>query len=76
MANATQMQPLIELVRSITYEYFHSDLPTLAQKVMELFTGALSMNCSLSLFREVMAQLRRQSELLTFYKGYLISMNR
>lgn len=59
MANATQMQPLIELVRSIAYEYFHSDLPVLAQKIMELFSGALNMNCSLSLFREVMAQLKK-----------------
>jgi hypothetical protein len=64
------------LVHSITYEYFHTDLPLLAKKVRDFASDALGMTCSLTIFREIMVLLRKQAELLTFYQDYMIAMNR
>lgn len=64
------------MVRSITYEYFHTDLPLLASKVKEFTINALGMTYSLTLFRDIMNIIRKQTDLLAFYQGYLIAMNR
>jgi hypothetical protein len=66
----------VGLVRSIAYEYFQADLPHLAAKVSEFAVEALGMSFSLSLLREIMAEIRRQAGLLKFYQNYMAAMNR
>ncbi len=47
----THVQPIIEMVRSITYEDFQTDLPFVAKKVRDLLIDSLNMTINLISFR-------------------------
>jgi len=58
---------LVNLLRSIAFEYFRGSPSQLAKKLTQLTIDCLNLSLSLTLFREAMALLKQQEDQLQLH---------
>lgn len=61
---------LVNLLRSILFEYFRGSPPALAKKLTEFVIDTINMTLSLSLFRQILSIIRSYSSALDTYGAY------
>jgi hypothetical protein len=68
--SSRESSTLVNLLRSISFEYFRGSPPALAKKLTEFVIDTLNMTLSLSLFRQILSAIRSYTSALDTYSAY------